>query len=390
MGWQEEISGLYADVAAGRISTEEYRSRRDELLSRPDSAAHAGSAYRASPDPGATEDNPFPPPFRWGGAHRADTATTSDADRTQLVRPGTTPVGPGPGPGPDVDSTQLVRTKPSATTPDADSTQLVRPTTGPAGRDADRTQLVRAGSSAAGPSTPAATPPSRPDGTTPPWHRGDEFTPRPGSDPFGQFRTRGRRSWVKPTVAAVAAVAVVALVVVLVLVRNGSSSSPSTTTTASAPTTQATVIASLPGTQLLDATFATFADLRRAKVLSPEELAGLKPAKPLRTNLRVNLDGQSTTTVWTCAVDGDASSVVSRLTSRSAGAGFVPVSPPYADVAALQRLPAAGKTGPTALRASYVNGAVVVHVETRGPDPAAATAVFRAALDAELASLPAR
>ncbi len=421
MGWQEEISGLDADVAVGRISAEEYRSRRDELLSRPDA--------------GAADANPFPPPFRWGGAHRADTAhtsyipvvtddvppdvpdavptatpttgtpttgtpttgspTTGQADRTQLVRPAPTPTT---GPAVHADSTQIVRPSPgpSTTAPDADSTQLVRPGTGATMRDADRTQLVRAGGPAPGPSTPAGTQPSRPDGTSPPWHHGDEFTPHPGSDPFEQFRTRGKRGWVKPTVAAVAAVAVIALVVVLVLVRNDSSTGAAPTseasTTTAAPTTttttQAPVIASLPGTQLLDRTFATFADLRRAKVLSPEELAALEPAKPLGTHLRVNQDGQTVTTVWTCTVDGDPSTVVGRLTSRSAGSGFVPVRPPFADVAALQQLPASGKAGPGALRASYSNGDVVVHVESRGTDPTAAVAAFRAVLGAELASLP--
>ncbi|MEO6880077.1 MAG: hypothetical protein ABI181_03880 [Mycobacteriaceae bacterium] len=368
MGWQEAISGLDADVAAGRISTEEYRSRRDELLSRPGS--------------GPPEANPFPPPFRWAGAHRADpvpapagTPAPGDADRTQLVRP-TPTTAPTPTTEPDADSTQLVRTRLSPTAPDADSTQL-----------------VRAGGSARAP--------SRPDRTSPPWHRGDEFTPRPGLDPFEQFRTRGGRSRVRPTVTAGAAVAVVlvaavVVVVVLVLVRDRSSTSaaptsgPSGTTAAPAPTSQAPSIASLPGKQLLDTTFATFGELQRAKVLSPDELAALEPARPLGTHLRVNQDGSTTTTVWTCAVNGDASAVVGRLTSRSAGTGFVPVRPSVPDVAALEQRPVAGRTGPGALRASYANGTTVVHVESRGPDPAAAGTAFRAALDAELASLPAR
>lgn len=334
MGGQEELSGLDADVAAGRISTEEYRSRRDELHSRPDA--------------GAVDANPFPPPFRWVEAHRAGTA-------------------------------------PSSYIPVV-TTAVPTPTGAHASGDADSTQRVRAGASSPVPSTRASTQSSKPDGTSPPWHRDQEFTPRPGSDPFDQFRTRGPRSWVKPTVAAVVAVAVIALVVVVLvvlLVRDGSS-------TSAAPTTPAPSIASLPGNQLLDTKFATLADLQRAKVLSTDELAALEPARPLDTHLRVNQDGSTTTIVWTCTVDGDASAVVSRLITRSAGSGFVPVRPFLPDVAALQQLPAAGKAGPAALRASYVNGDTVVHVESRGPHPAAAGGAFRSALDAELAALPAR
>ena len=49
VAWRDEMNALDSDVAAGRITAEEYRTKRDELL--------AGSGSGAAGGP-----NPFPPP----------------------------------------------------------------------------------------------------------------------------------------------------------------------------------------------------------------------------------------------------------------------------------------------------------------------------------------
>ncbi|GLZ32626.1 hypothetical protein Lesp02_48140 [Lentzea sp. NBRC 105346] len=87
MGWQEELRALDEAVAAGRISPDQHRARRDQLLA----AASSGGAQ----------------PQRWVATPPAP----GDADRTQVVSSG--------GQQPEADRTQVVRT-------DADKTQFVQ------------------------------------------------------------------------------------------------------------------------------------------------------------------------------------------------------------------------------------------------------------------------
>jgi hypothetical protein len=75
MGWQEELSALDEALAAGRITADQHRSRRDELL-----AAASGGG---------------PAPARWRASQPVDPETTSvirksdfaDPEKTQQVRP---------------------------------------------------------------------------------------------------------------------------------------------------------------------------------------------------------------------------------------------------------------------------------------------------------------
>ncbi|HEX6346318.1 hypothetical protein [Umezawaea sp.] len=75
MGWQEELSALDEALAAGRITADQHRSRRDELL-----AAASGGG---------------PTPMRWRASQPADPEATSvirksdfaDPEKTQQVRP---------------------------------------------------------------------------------------------------------------------------------------------------------------------------------------------------------------------------------------------------------------------------------------------------------------
>jgi hypothetical protein len=112
VGWQDELRRLDEELAAGRLSAEEYRQLRDALLTPPGGQP---------PDSGQPEGNqqsssPFPPPFKWD----SDDVTTrmtpkpppsqgdayeqtqrgpgqlSDAERTQVVPGPSGPVPPGP------------------------------------------------------------------------------------------------------------------------------------------------------------------------------------------------------------------------------------------------------------------------------------------------------
>jgi len=115
MAWQDELRELDNALAEGRISADDYRRRRDEVLS--------GSAGTPAPSP--LNQGAANAPFRW-------TATP--------------PSGPQSGPQPVVnpDATQVVTPQaPTAANPNAnpDATQVVN--TGARNPDSERTQYVR-------------------------------------------------------------------------------------------------------------------------------------------------------------------------------------------------------------------------------------------------------
>ena len=112
---QDELRQLDEELAAGRVSAEEYRRRRDELRGEP-------PGDQPAPDP-------FPPPFSWnddspttrvsaGGGEGEDAETTQvvhveaedDPERTQTV-PGTAGHGPA-GHGPQNPSYRMYQVPP--------------------------------------------------------------------------------------------------------------------------------------------------------------------------------------------------------------------------------------------------------------------------------------
>lgn len=97
MTWQEELRKLDEDFSSGQISADEYRTRRDQVLS---SAVAPGTAQ---PDQGGQSGN---------------------AESTQMISPASppqgTPMPPQQQPGPPADATQVVRHDPAS-----DQTQAV-------------------------------------------------------------------------------------------------------------------------------------------------------------------------------------------------------------------------------------------------------------------------
>jgi hypothetical protein len=87
VNWQQDLQRLDEELAAGRLSAEDYRRQRDELLSR---AASSGRLPQPEPAP-ASKSSPFPEPFRWD----------SPSESTQVIQPvppsGDGPVGVPPG-----------------------------------------------------------------------------------------------------------------------------------------------------------------------------------------------------------------------------------------------------------------------------------------------------
>jgi len=159
MGWEDQLKQLDADVAAGRLSAQEYRRQREELPTE-----------RGRPPGSDLPADPFPPPFRW---------SSQGTDATQVV--------PAVATQPGAEVTQIVHTCTASPAPAADATQVVRQ---PASAEADRTQVVQRASWPPTPLQPnwppAATQPGGvpPHWTSPPWLSGAP-APGPGWTPTG-------------------------------------------------------------------------------------------------------------------------------------------------------------------------------------------------------------
>lgn len=113
MTWQDELQKLDADLASGRISADDYRRRRDEVLA----ASSGGTPPQAQPG----QQGPFAPPFRWDATPPGQQPPSSEA--TQVVQQG----------GANPDATQVVNTHRGGGGGDADRTQFVRPVGPPSG-----------------------------------------------------------------------------------------------------------------------------------------------------------------------------------------------------------------------------------------------------------------
>ena len=108
--WQDELQKLDNELASGRISADDYRRRRDEILS-----GSAGGAPAQSP-----QQAPFAPPFKW----EAKPPSASNSDATQVV-PNQMPPQQQPQQNHNPDATQVVNTQNRSA--DAERTQFVAP-----------------------------------------------------------------------------------------------------------------------------------------------------------------------------------------------------------------------------------------------------------------------
>jgi hypothetical protein len=103
--WQDELQHLDAELAAGRISAEEYRMRRDVALGR----AQPGTPSGGFPQQPPVQD-PFPPAFKWGntaaqGNQQPPGADTSDESTQVVPKPAAGAQPPAPS---DSESTLIV------------------------------------------------------------------------------------------------------------------------------------------------------------------------------------------------------------------------------------------------------------------------------------------
>ncbi|MEU7526441.1 SHOCT domain-containing protein [Saccharothrix sp. NPDC042600] len=118
MTWQVQLQQLDAALAAGKVTPDEYRRQRDELLYQAQSGGNPQPAAQTGPP-----SDPFPAPFKWSAQQppvaqpEAAQNQGQTADSTQFIKPVTPPQG-------EADRTQVV---PGGARVEPDRTQVVRP-----------------------------------------------------------------------------------------------------------------------------------------------------------------------------------------------------------------------------------------------------------------------
>lgn len=380
MTWQDELTRLDEELAAGRLSAEDYRRRRDELLAQ---------------DPAAQTDagtpGPFPPAFRW--------ETTPPSDNTQVMQPVEDD---------EPERTQVLRGDRAPTQPAASNT----------GDDSDRTQVVSAGPQQTYPEGPGSGgfPAHGPaqaqpqsgiwDDSAPPWASTD-LPPiqepnrdwmMQGPESFEGEKAKKPGTWkIVGVVAAVVLLLGIAVGSYLIWGRDGAQS-----TAPDGPAAGAQEPAAEPpdreppdplapadlGGSVEEKDVATFADLDAVGFLTDEELGALETAGAGEARLLITNFDEGKATVLVTRVGSPEQAAVARdeLTALLLSFSFEPRSAPPG-VNAVEILDR--QDVPPTVRAVYVRGDVVVRLEMSGDDPEAVTARYEAVLDQQLEAMPA-
>lgn len=426
MSWQDELRRLDEDMAAGRVSTDDYRRRYDELTAqgreqRSDTEASAetktetqaetkadaqapagpGDTATAERSSGAEQpkgdegSGPFPPAFRWDNPSPNETTQvieplgtedrTGDADRTQVVR---TPTQPPPGPThDDSERTQVVQVPPPAPSPYEQSAyQRDSFSTGGGG--------YPAGGGQAG---------WTPQESTPPWVSSDlPPIPEPNAGWMMQgpefFEAEKKQSGAGKIVAIVAAVVVLVGIAVGAWLLWGQQNSP--IPGPPQPTAQPTVTAPAPDDPLAPADIGgipeekdveSFRDLVRVRFLTTEELGTLEAAGAGESRLLITNFNQGKATILVCQAISPAQAISARdeLTVLQIGYGFTARTAPLG-VNTVEMLTEPG-TPPT-IRALFASDDLIIRIEmvsnSPGGSPTATTAKFEEILEQQLEKLP--
>jgi hypothetical protein len=405
LSWQEQLRQLDEELAAGQISADDYRLRRDSVLS---------AAVNADPQAGQTG--------------------SSEAESTHIIAPVTPPPGqPQQSPAtPSGDQTQIVNTSFG----DAERTQAVSQGPAPQGwapaGDADRTQVVPgvppqataggfhqggqgSGGFPAQQPTPQYAPPPHMSGpnqqmpwaapaqnTSTPWG-GSDFpadTSWVGQGPEPSFEASPSKGSGKKIIAIVLAVVVLAGLGVggYFLFSGGGSDDKNPpvaqSSTAPPPPTQKPKddleIAKLPGEVKETTDFAKFDDFVARKVLTDEEYDAVSAADPAKARMSVSSLPSGVTVVVVSVKTGGSSAAgnaVEKLTSLQSKyklTKYTGTTPTGVDAMQLVK-----DDGNALIRAHYVHKQTLVRVQVNGADIAAVSQVFDEILAKQLVELPA-
>ncbi len=396
LSWQEELRRLDEELAAGRITADDYRLRRDSVLSQ---AVNLGPQSTPA-------------------------GTGQQAESTQIIAPvaGMPGQQPPPPQGPSADQTQIVN--PSV----ADGSERTQAVSGGApvgwtGGDAERTQVVPGVPPQAvaghfrpqGPDSGGFPSQQQPYQQQQPWSAAghDAGTPWGGGD-FGP--PPADTSWVaqgpeasfetKPSGGAGKKVAIIAAVVVVLaglgvggyfLFSGGSgggTAEPTASPTTSAPPTitpkpkDDLEVAKLPGSVKETTNFSQFADFAARKVLTDEENTALTnlAASAARMSVSELPSGAKVVVVTvmmpSAANAGDAQDKLTQLQTKYKLIPFTGTAPQGVEV---QQLDGDGKA---LIRAHYVHKNTIVRVQVNGADKATVSQVFDEIITKQLEALP--
>ncbi|MEU5691040.1 hypothetical protein [Actinosynnema sp. NPDC020468] len=357
MPWQEDLAELDKTLAEGRISADEYRRRRDEILA---------SATNAQPP--AQQQNPFGQPFRWEAARPQEAQPAGNPEQTQVVGTGAAAV---PADQNNPEKTQVVR----AGNPDAERTQFVRPVQQTGGfPPPQQPQQPQQPNWQAGP-------------TTPPW----------GGDSFGD----GGHGWIaqgpevfddKPSGKGKKILAIIGVVAVLAGIgvgvyfltagksdeaaQPGTSSTPTTSVSAStaAPTTTTSAGPKLPLEGVkgkLDSASSgetTVSAAQQKSQFSPDEATLMTNcgAKAGLAQVLFQTDWYTQVHVFKCGDSTTAATAAKGLMELQAGYGFGPGTGPSGLAIMFADKATDVPDVPFDQRAFYSSGTSLIRIEVRG------------------------
>jgi hypothetical protein len=396
LSWQEQLRQLDEELAAGQISADDYRLRRDGVLS----AAVNADSQTGKP--------------------------SGEAESTQIIAP-VTPPPSAPAASPSGDQTQVVNTSFA----DGERTQAVpqAPQGWTQQGDADRTQVVPGvpsqattggfhqgghGSGGFPAQQPQYAPPpgmsgpnqqpwaAAPQNTSTPWGSSDfpADTSWVGQGPEPSFEASPSKGSGKKIIAIVLAVVVLAGLGVggYFLFSGGGSDDKNPpvaqSSTAPPPPTQKPKddleIAKLPGEVKETTDFAKFDDFVARKVLTDEEYDAVSAADPAKARMSVSSLPSGVTVVVVSVKTGGssaASNAVEKLTSLQSKyklTKYTGTTPTGVDAMQLVK-----DDGNALIRAHYVHKQTLVRVQVNGADIAAVSQVFDEILAKQLVELPA-
>lgn len=391
MTWQDELRQLDVELASGRITADEYRTRRDRVTAaaaNPSGSAQAEGPQQTANNPGSqpVESTQLIAPVTGGQARPPRNAPPpqhgGDADRTQAVKPAWGAQDPG-----DAERTQAV--------PRSGFPQGGRPPASPAG-GFPLPQYEQPG----GWQGEEQMPPQWSGAELPasaPWATSgfDSGFDSGRSDPWGAKQGPEVFEDSGPKTAKI--VAIVAAVVLLVGLGvgayflwgqnpgGGQAQQPPATTKPAPPSKQPNPmkIADLPGRQQ-DTKIKDFAGVQGLTYLTPEEASAYQDAQPGKSAVvtsQLDNGGRVIVLVVQVSSANAANNAVNGLVDLQLAFKATRVTNPPTNVQVT-------KTADT-IRGHYVSGDQIIRVEVSGRNQSATTASFNSVIESQLNNLPA-
>jgi hypothetical protein len=402
LSWQDELRKLDEDLATGRIAADEYRVRRDAVLSSAATVGQQQPSAESAPQSGPAEAthmmSPVAGPQQQPNSERTQVVGPADtsADRTQVVsgqdvtRPRQSPVPPGWQQVPPHAQGGWPQAVPGVPPQGVAGGQPLRQP-GPGGYPGQQPHEWDAGAESN------------------PWGDAKDF---PALAPFGSqdWVRQGpevfdNSSWSagKKTLVIVAVVVVLAGLGVGGFFLFGNKGHQTTANQGGGPTqTQVTstpqpkpqdplAIADLPGTQQDQSGIGSFSDVLTQKLLTSDENTVYENAGATTTKLASStVSGTmhvSVMTVRTASPEA-AASAVAKLDSLQIRFGmktYGGTTPPGVQITSL----APSGSTPATIRGHYSHDNTVVRIQVDGPSAINVGTLFDQVLQAQLAALPA-